>query len=193
MNMLRFEVTQAPNFAEFSRVMKERSKAFYEQAMTLIVRDIIDGINAHRAIGGGSLPSLEESTIRKKGHNMQLIDRGLLGDTDTYDTQNNYRKDEGVITIKPRSAPREILRKTVKGKWTTRGRSAPRGSSDAEKQFRKDNYDTPRDEVALYLQVEGVGPKRNKFQFFGISQDASQEMIDMMGAMIVESLQAVSK
>ena len=188
---LRFDITQKPDFAAFERVLKAQRKPFYAAAAKIVVLDIVEGINAHRGMDG-PFPALEESTIKKKGHNMQLIDRGLFGDFDTYNIINQGNNDSATITIKPLSKPREIIRKLKSGKWTSRGRSAPRGSTAAQKQeFRKKNYDAPRDFVGFVLQSEGVGKKKKHFNFFGISKDSEFEILELMQDVVALSLGAV--
>ncbi len=205
--LLTMELTSRPNFAAFASLLKARQQAFFELAMQLVVEDVVEGINAHRSIGGGALPPLEESTIKRKGHNMQLIDRGLLGDIETYETVNNYRAGNGTITIKARSAPRQILRQKSGGGWTTRGKRGPSRTKVSEgasgytiaaaaaadraayAQHRRSNYDTPRDAVAYYLQVEGTKTGKH-FEFFGISQDVSARITDLIEVIIADSLAA---
>lgn len=177
MNMLRFELVSAPNFREFVNIMNKHKRAFYETAMQLVVADILAGIAQSKAISGGSLPSLEPSTIAAKGHEKPLVDKGKLSDEFTYRRVNMYRADKAEITIKPVTAPA-----SRKPKKTKSGRNA-RGQAQ----------DTPRDQVAFYLQVEGVGRKKKKFPFFGISQDAGAEIISLVDDIVARALGGISK
>lgn len=47
-------------------------------AERIIIPDIVRGIDAKRAIDGGSLPDNEPATIKRKGVNRPLIDTGTL-------------------------------------------------------------------------------------------------------------------
>jgi len=174
---LRFDITQKPDFAAFERVLKAQRKPFYQAAMGIVVRDIVEGIASSRAIDGGAFPALERSTVMRKLHSKPLVDKGLLSDEFTYQQLNQAANDSATITIKPLTAPVRAARKTKKGRWTTR---AAKGAT----------RDTPRDIVGFVLQVEGLKNGKH-FNFFGISKDAEGEILDLMQDVIALSLEAI--
>lgn len=51
--------------------------------------------------------------------------------------------------------------------------------------------DLPRNEVAAGLQLLGVGRKRKKFFFFGISKDAVNKIMALAGEIMLEALEAL--
>jgi hypothetical protein len=161
------EILQVPNFAAFGKTFAAKRKEFYQQAMALVVADIVGGIKAQVDATGHSLPALEPETIERKGHAAALIHRGLLSDEYTYRMVNQWRKDMGEITIKP-------LSKTIKTKKGSR-------------------RDTPRDEVGKYLQIDGIDTKsgRKHFRFFGISLKAQQEIGELIDRMVSQSMEAI--
>lgn len=161
------EILKVPNFAAFGKTFAANRKVFYERAMKLVVADIVGGIKAQVDITGNSFPTLEPETIARKGHAAALIDKGLLSDEWTYKMVNQWRKDTGEITIKP-------LSKTIKTKSGSR-------------------RDTPRNEVAGHLQIDGIDTKSGKkyFRFFGVSVKASDEINELIGKIVQESLEAI--
>lgn len=161
-------VVQTVNFRQFNKEINAGKKQFFLEAMEIVTDDIIKGIEQRMDATGKAFPALEESTIKRKKSDHPLIHRGALKDAYTYKRQNNWRKNEGVISVKP-------ITRTVKGK-------------------RKTYKDTPRDRVAFYLQVEGVKPKdkaRKFYRFFGISNDASLLVLDKIDALIDKALRSV--
>jgi hypothetical protein len=113
-----------------------------EIAQSIIVPDIVRGIHAGKAIIGGSLPSNEPATIKRKGGSRPLIDTGELVSSIYHKKQGKYKM---VITIRS-------------------GRLA----------------------IGGYLQNDGVGKKRKKYLFFGISKDANKRAINFMKDKIKE-------
>lgn len=164
--------TKVPDFESFS--FKIDRKKFYLEAMDIAVDDIIEGITRRKAITGGDLPQLEPETIMRKMHDHQLVDKGLLSDGYTYQRLNQWRLDTGRITIKPLTAA--TVNKS-NYRQTRADKGAPR--------------DRPRDEVAYDLQMIGVGKKKKKFLFFGISKDAEGKILDLAGELIQKALEAL--
>jgi hypothetical protein len=177
-DMLRFEITQTPDFAAFARVLKAKQQPFFAAAMEIAVNEIVEGIAASRSITGGSFPALARSTVLRKLHDKPLVDKGLLSDAFTYEQINKWRKGEGIITVKPLTAPTQAARKTKSGRWTTR---AKKGAA----------RDTPRDKVAFYLQVEGL-KNGKKFVFFGISENARSRIDALVSEVVADALAAVT-
>lgn len=75
-----------------------------EIAERIIIPDIQQGIDAGMAIEGGALPANKAATIKRKGHNRQLIDTGTLrsspvakktGQNKVHITLNDARQDIG--------------------------------------------------------------------------------------------------
>lgn len=163
---------QVPNFGKFSAEVKARRKEFYAAAMTAVVRDMIKGIQDRKAITGGAFPALEPETVALKGHDRPLIDKGLLTDEFTYQQVNKFLIDTAEITIKPRT------RTITKG-------NKKKGIAKVE--------DTPRDQVGVELQINGIDSKHGKkfFRFFGISMDASQEIMTLADTIVQESLEKI--
>jgi hypothetical protein len=161
------EILQVPNFAAFGKTFAAKRKDFYAQAMAMVVADIVGGIKAQVDATGHSFPALEPETIERKGHAAALIHRGLLSDEYTYRMVNQWRKDMGEITIKP-------LTKTIKTKKGSR-------------------RDTPRNEVAGYLQIDGIDTKsgRKHFRFFGVSLKAQEEVGALIERIVMQSLEAI--
>lgn len=173
--VLRFEVEKIPDFAAFERVMKSRARAWYIAACNLIIDDIVQGILSGKAVTGGALPQLEQSTIKKKGHDKPLIHRHALSDTSTYSAFYEARNNTGIVRVRP-------VTKATKTTTTKTGNTrAQRGSP----------RDTRRDYVAYYLQVEGVGKKGKKFYFFGISKDAEEKMVNSMADIVADAMGAI--
>lgn len=65
-------------------------------AKDIIIPDMINRIKQRKAIDGGALPELEQSTIDRKGHNKQLQDTGALLNSFIY---NREGKDKVIITV----------------------------------------------------------------------------------------------
>jgi hypothetical protein len=108
-------------------------------------------------------PELSPTTVDIKGHEKPLIHRGLLTDSDTYSMDYDTSAARGTIGVKPVSAQTE------------------------------DGPDTPRDQVAYSLQIEGVKYRKNKykfFRFFGISKDAETDINAMIDAVINAVIEA---
>lgn len=156
-----------------------RVKDFYGRSMQIVVDDIIRGIASRVGVDGAPFPRLELSTIMRKLHDHQLVDKGLLSDPFTYEQINGWRQGQGEITIKPLTAPVEAARKTKSGKWTTRAR---RGAA----------RDTPRNEVGYYLQIEGLDNGKH-FYFFGISQDAQAKIMQIIEVLVLEAMAEAAK
>ena len=169
--MMHWMITKAPEWGNFGKVMAAKKKDFYATAMLLIVKDIVTGIKEQHDITGGSFPALEPETIQLKGHDKALINKGLLSDEYTYEQVNDWRNDNGQITIKPIS--RALTRINTKGY--------------------KNPRDTPRDEVGVKLQIEGVESKSGLklFMFFGVSKDAGEQVTKLMGQIAEEALNAL--
>lgn len=154
-----------PDFRKFEKAFSKRRKDFFDAALQLVVSDIVKGIKTDKSMIGGSFPALEPETIAKKGHSRPLIDKGLLSDEYTYKKLNQWRTDRAELTIKPLS------------------RALAAGVRD-----------TPRDQVGVELQIDGIDSKsgRKKFFFFGISQDASDKMNLVLNRIIEESLESIN-
>ncbi len=63
---------------DFKPIKIDFGQILLEIAERIIIPDIQQGIDAGMAIEGGALPANEAATIKKKGHNRQLIDTGAL-------------------------------------------------------------------------------------------------------------------
>ena len=89
--MLKTEIVNKINFPEIA--LQEDLERI---AKDIIIPDIIAGIDNGMAITGGALPENELSTIKRKGHDRQLIDTGELRSSFFYRTVG---KNKVIITI----------------------------------------------------------------------------------------------
>lgn len=160
-------VLQVPNFPSFGKAFAARREKFYKKAMAAVVLDIIEGINRQEDATGGQFPALEPETIKRKGHANALIDKGLLRDRYTYEELSHWRNDWAEVYVKP-------LARTIKTRNGSR-------------------QDTPRDQVAKALQIDGIDTKsgRKYFRFFGITKNAEAQIMEMIDLVVQESLEAI--
>lgn len=164
------EFVKVPDWKAFFKTWNSRRKRFYDEAMRLVVMDIVDGIDSGMDATGHAFPSLEPETVAAKGHSRPLINRGLLHSEGTYRRENLYHRDRGEVSIK------SVYAAAVS---TTTGQEAI--------------SDTPRNIVGRELQIEGVDSKLGKkfFRFFGISKDAQDAIMGLVGEIVQESLEAM--
>jgi hypothetical protein len=117
MMMMQFNLKWAsppPDLASrFTQFLAAHRKDFYDSAMNVVIEDITRGIVNQVDITGGSFPALEPETIRRKGHSMALIDKGLLYKPSTYSKLNQHRQDRAEIGVKPVSKSKDTPRNEV--------------------------------------------------------------------------------
>lgn len=177
-----------PDLSRFSQLFQAKKELFFRAAMSYIVKDVVQGILARKAITGGSFPQLADSTVARKGHDKALVDKGLFSDEYTYDQLNRWREDQGIITVKPVTAPAEnrwgLLSRAIKGIAATEKDGGFHRYSSGDRSER----DTPRNRVASYLQETGL-PNGKKFMFFGVSKDSEDTIMAMIDIMVEETLE----
>ena len=161
---------RVPNWGAFNRTWNKRRKGFYDEAMKLVVQDIVDGIERGIDATGHSFPALEPETIARKGHDRPLINRGLLSSEGTYRRKNLYSQDRGEVSIK------SVYAALV---------SSQTGAVASS--------DMPRNKVGVELQIDGIDSKSGTkyFRFFGISRDAQDQILQLVSDIVQESLEAM--
>jgi len=110
--MMKIEVVRRPLFKNYGDHIAANIRQYYEDIGIVITNDIVYGIRAGRAIDGGGFPALEPETIRIKGHGLPLQHKGLLMNSYTYQTENDWRSDKVSVSVRSVSrgdTPRNIV------------------------------------------------------------------------------------
>lgn len=147
-------------------------------AKTIVIPDMQGGINRSIGIDGEPFPALEPSTIaQKKGARKRnsserrqikkatdvTVKSGLLGGGGGTKPLIDTGKLRDAFLFK-RTGPNRV---TI-------------------------SINSDRDEIAGYLQVTGVGKKKKKFNFFGMSERAELQAISFMRRSIGELLKKLN-
>lgn len=99
--MIKIEVVKRPLFKNYSEFVARNIRQYYEDIGIVITNDVVSGIQRGRAINGGGFPALEPETIRMKGHGIPLQHKGLLMNSYTYETINDWRNDKVNVAVRP--------------------------------------------------------------------------------------------
>lgn len=140
------------------------TKTFEECASKLIIPDMRYGINNNKGIDNQPFPPLEPSTIAAKTG-----------------ARKAARKTGG------------LTKAGLAGSKTLVDTGALRESFTSKKIARNHiriNISEDREKIGYYLQVDGVGKKNKKFNFFGLSQRAELHCISKMKQALTNILRA---
>lgn len=123
-------------------------------------------IHQQMTLDGGNFPPLEQSTAERKSG--AIVKR-------TFTQKGNLRA--GVEKKISKTGLTSFVSKTLidTGKLVSSFFSAEKGTNQVIISLRGD-----RKEIGGYLQIEGVGKKKKKFNFFGISTRMQEEAIKYM-------------
>lgn len=125
--MIKIEVVKKPLFKNYGEFVARNIRRYYEDIGIVITNDIVSGIRRGRDIRGGSFPALEPETIAMKGHGLPLQHKGLLMNTYTYETKNDWRNDKMSVEVRPVSSGSDTPRNVVAKELQERGIQSKRG------------------------------------------------------------------
>lgn len=124
---MKIEIVKMPLFKNYSDHVARNIKQYYEDIGIIITNDIVSGIRLGRDIHGNSFPALEPETVKIKGHGMPLQFRGLLMNSYTYETINNWKADKVDVKVRNVSYRGDEPRNIVAMKLQNRGVDSKRG------------------------------------------------------------------
>ena len=147
------------------------TQTFKEIADKIIIPDIQLGINRSMGIDGKPFPALEPATVAgKTGARKKARKGGGLKSAGVSGARGGSQQLVDTGELKDRSMESvQIARNHI-----------------------RILIGPGRNKIAYYLQITGVGKKRKKFNFFGISQRAEFQAISKMRATLAKALGKVN-
>lgn len=139
-------------------------------ANRIIVPLLVKGIDDQVTITGGSFPALEPATIERKSQ------KTLKSRAKAHKTAKKHGANLDMLS----KVVRGISNKTLIDTGTLRKSFMVKKDFNLVQKAVEITINDDRKEIGGYLQIEGVGKKKKKFHFFGITDGMEKNAFDYM-------------